>query len=533
MGTTLLVAINARYSHTNLAVRSLRRALEAAGIPAEVAEYTINQPDRELLADIARREPERVLLSCYLWNIETVRRVGADLRLLFPELPILLGGPEVSFGPKERLASMPWADAILCGEGEALTPRVLRGSARPRGVFRAEGFVDLDALPFPYDDLDALQDRVLYYESSRGCPFGCAYCLSSADRVVRYRSLPLVFEDLRRFLDAGAMQVKFVDRTFNADPARALAIWRFLVEQDNGRTSFQMEVGGDLLDSGALELFRRARPGLFQLEIGVQSTCPEALEAACRKTDLPRLFRNVRAVQAAGNVHQHLDLIAGLPMEGFSRFTQSYDEVFALHPEQLQLGFLKLLRGSTLYDRRADYGLVHSETPPYEILSTPWLSFRELCRLKAVEAMTETYHNSDRFSHTLGCLMERCPSPFAAMLELGESMPDRSVGKYEYYDLLYAFCVKKGCDPERVRRLLKFDLCLHERPRRLPACLVGTEPSPEERRRLAALALPKRLYAEAFPFDVTAPGCPPGRVLLAFDHDRRDLSGHASWTRME
>ena len=530
---TLLVAVNARYSHTNLAVRYLKNALEGAGIPAEFVEYTINQPVGEILADLCRSGARRFLFSCYIWNREYVCRLGEQLRLIDPDYVLLVGGPEVSFDPEEQLTALPWADGILAGEGEVLVPQVLAAQWRPQGVFQGTGYVDLDTLPFPYEPLDQLPHRVLYYESSRGCPFGCAYCLSSADRVVRTRSLDLVFQDLQRFLDARVMQVKVVDRTFNLDGGRALAIWDYLAAHDNGVTSFQMELGGDLTRPEAVELLRRARPGLFQLEIGVQSTCPAALEAACRSTDLDRLFANVRAVGEGGNVHQHLDLIAGLPGEGFCRFGQSFDQVVALRPQQLQLGFLKLLRGSALYARRERYGLVHSPRPPYEVLRTPWISYGELTRLKAVERATELYYNSGRFTHTLEALLELAPSPFEVLLELGESLPQGRVDQYRYYDLLYAFCLGKGGDPERFRWLLKWDLCLHERPRKLPACLAGTLPPPDVRRWLAAQPLPAGWEGEWFARRVTEPGCPPGPEAVAFCRERRDLARHLVWRRLE
>ena len=528
---TLLVAINAKYSHTNLAVRSLKKVLDSAGIPAESAEFTINQTPDDVLREIVAFTPERVLFSCYIWNIAMVRRVGADLRLLFPEASILLGGPEVSFDAEKQLASMPWADGILCGEGEGQITRVL-AEDRPRGVFYADGFVDLDTLSFPYEDLDALQNRVIYYESTRGCPFGCSYCLSSADRTTRTRSLPLVFADLQRLLDARVMQVKFVDRTFNLDAKRALQIWRYLAVHDNRITCFQMELGGDLLTEEQLAFLKTVRPGLFQFEIGVQSTCGETMETVCRKTDFAKLRAHVLAVKSAGNIHQHLDLIAGLPGEGFERFGQSYDEVFALRPEQLQLGFLKLLRGSRLYAQRGAYGLVHSEYPPYEVLRTRELSFSDLSRLKSVEEMTEVYYNSGRFERTLEYLLQFCPSPFEAFLALGERMPrQRSLGKYEYYDLLFAFAVKRGCDPEAVRWLIRFDLLRKERPKKLPAC-CGESLSGNYRRELAQLHLLKSQAAEVFPFDVTTPEYTPGAVAVVCDYEAKDALGRAAYDKI-
>ncbi|WP_066455215.1 B12-binding domain-containing radical SAM protein [Anaerotruncus rubiinfantis] len=523
----LLVALNAKFSHTNLAVRYLRNELRAAGFDAEIGEYTINQQPREILADIVARAPDKLFFSCYLWNIRMIRQVGADFRLLFPDTPIVLGGPEVSFDPQTQLTAMPWADAVICGEGEPLVARVA-GEKRPRGIYRGTGFADLDALPFPYTDLAALQNRVLYYESSRGCPFGCSYCLSSADRTPRFRSLELVYRDLQRFLDAKVMQVKFVDRTFNLDARRALAIWRYLAEHDNGVTSFQMELGGDLTTGEQLAFLQAVRPGLFQFEIGVQSTCEQALQKICRATDLVKLRENVAAVKAAGNIHQHLDLIAGLPLETFQRFGQSYDEVFSMRPQQLQLGFLKLLRGSSLYEKRTEYGIIHSAEPPYEVLCTPQLSFPELARLKTVEEMTETYYNSGRFSHALDYLLEYSVSPFWTLLALGEGMPARAVGKYEYYERLLDFAVRQGCDREIMGWLMKYDLCLHERPRRLPkGCPMG-EPS-----RPAQYGLPPAAHVETFPFDVTCPSRPSIRTVLVFDYAKRDLFGRAAVKKLE
>lgn len=516
----LLAAINAKFSHTNLAVRYLKNALTAAGFDADFAEFTINQPARDILAALAAERPDCLLFSCYLWNIEYVRRIGADFRLLFPEASILLGGPEVSFDAEELLACVPWADAIVCGEGEQSLPAILR-DPHPRGVYRADGSVALDSLSFPYSDLSALEHRVLYYESSRGCPYGCAYCLSSADTSTRFRSLSLVFADLKKFLDARVMQVKFVDRTFNLNAERALAIWQYLITHDNGVTSFQMELGGDLTTPKQIVSLSGARIGLFQLEIGVQSTCEATLNEVARTTDLEKLRHNVAEIKAAGNIHQHLDLIAGLPLEPFERFAKSYDEVFAMRPEQLQLGFLKLLRGSKLYANRAQYGLIHSELPPYEILQTPQLSFGELTRLRVVEQMTEVYYNSGRFTAQLDYLLTFCPSPFALCLSLGDSLPNRAIGKYEYYDRLFTFAVSQGCDPARMSWLMRYDLLRHERPRKLPEnCAVALPLSAETR-----AALPKAIHAEVFPFDVTLPDFAPAPILLTLDYGTRDAAG--------
>ena len=539
----LLTALNSKYIHTNLAVRSLQQFAAQRGYRSEIAEYTINQHLPDLIDALYRQRPDVLLLSCYIWNIGMMMELAEEYRQVCPEVTILAGGPEVSFHSEELLRQHPALDGILYGEGEVPFLEYLQYQNGERPLSQVHSLVwrdgeqivcnptagplPMEQLPFAYSDLEQLQNRILYFESIRGCPFRCSYCLSSVAGRVRYMPLELAFQRLQRFLDARVPQVKFVDRTFNLDAARAEAIWRFLIEHDNGVTSFQMELGGDLLTPGQLELLRTARPGLFQFEIGVQSTCGRTLEEICRKTDIIRLTENLRVLRDAGNIPLHLDLIAGLPLEGFTRFAQSFDDVFALRPHQLQLGFLKLLRGSALYAKRAQYGLVHSEAPPYEILRTPQLSFAELARLKIVEEMTEAYYNSGRFSHTLSYTLALCPSPFYGLLALGEAAPARSVGKYERYDLLYDFCIARGGDPAVCRWLLKYDLCLHERPRRLPACCPETAPAARR-----AVRSGTNKHVELFPFDVTDPARAPGETALLFDYTRRDICGHARAERI-
>lgn len=515
----LLVAVNAKFSHTNLAVRYLAQPLAAAGIACEMPEFTINQQVKELVGDIFRRNASVILFSCYIWNIELICKVAADLRILCPEVRILLGGPEVSYESAELLKRYAFADGILAGEGEKIVVEAVLSSCRGE-IYRADAYVALDELSFPYENFDILSNRVLYYESSRGCPFGCSYCLSSADRQVRYRSLSLVFQDLQRFLDARVMRVKFVDRTFNLDAQRASAIWAYLIERDNGVTGFQMELGGDLITGEQIALLRKARPGLLQFEIGVQSTQQQALEKACRKTDLERLKWAVGEIQAGGNIHCHLDLIAGLPEEGFERFLQSYDEVFALRPEQLQLGFLKLLRGSKLWEQREAYGLRFSGYAPYEILETPVMGFAQMERLKGLEEMTEVYWNSGRFFYSLRYLLGAC-SAARFFLALSETMPETRPGKYEYYDLLYSFAKKQGgYDLTRLGWLLRADLCCNERPKKVAACM------PMGRRVRDRELGDGDVYGEYFPFDFC--GEDEGERVIVFDYGRRDLSGRAT-----
>ena len=403
----LLTAVNAKYIHSNLGIYSLKAytdqvlglgeaggrnaraknrgtgtgAMEPVKPCIELAEYTINHQLDQILQDIFRREPDVIAFSCYIWNIEYIRYLIADLGKILPDVPIWLGGPEVSFDAAKVLGELPEATGVMKGEGEetfaqlagyyvdklcekgtdsgkilpdgqaclenipGLVFRLPDGSLADTGVRRA---MDMSRIPFPYKymDIKDLEHRIIYYESSRGCPFSCSYCLSSIDKSVRFRSLELVLDELAYFLEAGVPQVKFVDRTFNCNKKHAMAIWRFIQSHDNGVTNFHFEIAADLLDQEEIALLGQMRPGLVQLEIGVQSTNPDTLKAIRRKTDIDEIRRITGTINQAHNVHQHLDLIAGLPNENMESFRHSFNQVYSMEPEQLQLGFLKVLKGS-------------------------------------------------------------------------------------------------------------------------------------------------------------------------------------------
>lgn len=530
---TLLIAINARHTHTSLAVRYLQNALDRNGISAAILETTINSPIERIMEDIAAHNAQRLLFSCYIWNREVIRAVGARCRALWPKAYIALGGPEVSYDGASQLAEMPWADAVFCGEGEELLPRLLAGGDCPRGVFSAAEDPAMDFTEFPYPDLAKLRKRVIYYEASRGCPFGCAYCLS-AQRRVRYRPMELVERDLRIFINSGIMRVKFIDRTFNADSTRAMAIWRFLAENDNGYTSYQMEVSGSLFTQEQLEFLCAARPGLFQLEIGVQSTCEKALAAIGRQEDFSAVAASVRALLRAGRQHLHLDLIAGLPGEDLTRFGKSFDDVIALRPHKLQLGFLKVLRGSPLWNRRESLGLQHSPLPPYEILQTESLPFRHICALHSVEHVTDIYHNSGRFSRQLAYALLREQSAFEYFLSLARSMPPSPPDQYDAHDLLFVHSLSRGCNSDMLKWLMLLDICLHERPRRFPRHCAQCPPQLlKAARSLAAQSgVSKQSFVCAFPVRVLpltiAEKAPAPFCVIAFDYEKRDLFGHAA-----
>lgn len=437
----LLAAVNAKYIHSNLAVCSLRASAGKYAPLVELAEYTVNQRTEEIFRDVYARRPQLLFLSCYIWNRRILVELAEDLQRVLPDLRIWAGGPEVSYDAEEFLGEHPQFVGVMRGEGERTFRRLLAYYADGIGslediegiTFRA-GTADgeaspagrgirsnppqppaktLDELPFVYRHPEDFAHRIIYYESSRGCPFCCSYCLSSLDRHVRFRSVELVEQELSVFLEHRTPLVKFTDRTFNADHARTLRLWRFLKEHDNGVSCFHFEIGADLLNEEELELLGGMRPGLIRLEIGVQSVNPRTLDAIHRNARFDEIARRVERISAAGNVHQHLDLIAGLPFEDFESFGRSFDAVYRLHPQELQLGFLKVLRGSEMHRRAQEYGLIFRSQPPYEVLETDWISCQELLRLKEIEEMLEVYYNSGQFRNTVRALEELFERPFA------------------------------------------------------------------------------------------------------------------------
>ena len=388
----LLVGINAKYIHSNPAIYSLAayagKFADADGISLRnhinIAEYTINQQTEDIEADIYKRMPDVLAVSCYIWNFAMVQELIEDIHQVRPDLPIWLGGPEVSFHPEQLMQKFPFLAGIMIGEGEQTFVELVQGYmdgtdiSNIAGLYLPSGYtaerecLRLDDIPFLYSDLTDFENRIIYYESSRGCPFRCKYCLSSIDKQLRFRSLDLVKKELQFFLDKKVTQVKFIDRTFNAKHEHALAIWHYIKENDNGVTNFHFEISADLLTEEEITLLNSMRKGLVQLEIGVQSTNLDTIREINRNMDLCKLRNAVEKVNAAGNIHQHLDLIAGLPFEDYMSFHDSFNDVYAMRPEQLQLGFLKVLKGSAMEEQAEEYGIGYRKTPPYEVLYTKW-----------------------------------------------------------------------------------------------------------------------------------------------------------------
>ena len=490
----LLTAVNAKYIHSNPAIYSLRAY---AGVTyeqhIELAEYTINHSLQSILTGIYEKKPDVIGFSCYIWNIRMIEELLEELPKIMPRVPIWVGGPEVTYRAAEFLEQHPSVQGVMVGEGEATFLEVLRYYLEePISLSQIAGIVyrdeegriiqnepreltNLDRLPFLYHNLEPFTNRIIYYETGRGCPYRCSYCLSSIDKTVRLRSFSVVREELQFFLDHQVTQVKFVDRTFNCNRKHAMDIWQYLIEHDNGVTNFHFEIEADILSEEELALLAKARPGLFQMEIGVQTANPETLHEIRRTARLDRIEHAVAQLKRAGNIHVHLDLIAGLPFEDYESFGHSFDTVYAMEPEQLQLGFLKVLWGSYMQEKAKDYELKYLTTAPYEVLSTKWLSYGDVVRLKRVEEMVELYYNSNQFTTTLPLLEAFFARPFAMYQALADFYEDNGYFVttpsriYRYQVLLdFILSIAPGEHLAYFKEALTYDIYLRENAKSRP-----------------------------------------------------------------
>ena len=514
----LLVALNTKYIHSNPAVYSLRGYLPAEKrTHVDIAEYTINNSVGEILAGIYEKKPDVIGLSCYIWNISMMLELVRELPKLLPEVPIFLGGPEVTYRAEELMAQYPQLTGIMIGEGEETFTELvsyymvgkgalseIAGLCLADGLTAPRPLTDINKLPFLYDDLTDFENKIIYYESSRGCPFRCSYCLSSIDKTVRLRDIEIVKKELDFFLANRVKQVKFVDRTFNCNRDHAMAIWRHILENDNDVTNFHFEVSADLLTEEEIALLNQMRPGLAQLEIGVQSTNPETIKAIRRSMNLEKLAANVAAVNRGENVHQHLDLIAGLPYEDYASFANSFNKVYAMKPEQLQLGFLKVLSGSYMHEMAEEYGIVYMDKPPYEVLYTKWLSYEDVMRLKRIEEMVEMYYNSNQFVHTISVLQMAFKSPFAMYEALADFFTEKGyflqnpARSYRYQVLLDFACSVDAENEKLYRELLTFDLYLREKAKSRPEFALSKEEDREFVREFYMQEAEERSYLPSY-----------------------------------
>lgn len=595
----LLAAINAKYIHSNLAVYSLRAYAQKYEDVVRIAEYTINQPVDEILMDIYGRRPDILCISCYLWNISYVKQIITEIPKVLPDVKIWLGGPEVSYNAPQLIEEYSGIAGVMCGEGEetflelleyyesalksegsssekdggfgrayALSNEYLSaGLAKICGlVYRESGgnvketaprpALDLSTVPFPYARIEDFKNRIIYYESSRGCPFSCSYCLSSIDKCLRFRDIGLVKKELQFFIDHEVPQVKFVDRTFNCRHDHAAAVWNYIKEHDRGITNFHFEIAADLLNEEEMELIRSMRPGLIQLEIGVQSANSRTICEINRKMDLQKVERVTAKLREKRNVHQHLDLIAGLPYEDYESFGRSFDCVYAMRPQQLQLGFLKVLKGSAMHERTREYGLVYQERPPYEVLSTKWLSYADIIRLKKIEEMVEVYYNSGQFENTMRRLCQEYSSAFSMYSALADFYEEnglfgRSHSRTARYEILLHFIEQcAGAEAKKVeeyREQLTLDLYLRDNVGNRPHFLGESRVSREEasdfyrteaeefrylkgyegydRNQLRKMTHLERMGGRLLLFDYRSRDCLTGNAKVYFIESRPDKAG--------
>lgn len=557
----LLTAINAKYIHSNLAVYSLRAAANEYKEHIEIAEFTINNAKDYILQELYKQHPDVLCCSCYIWNMEYVEDIIREFHKLCPTVPIWLGGPEVSYEVCSFMNAHSEVTGIIVGEGEATfldlcsyycdahTKKELKDIAGI--VYREEDkiiqnqlreVIDMSTIPFSYNRMEDFSNRIIYYESSRGCPFSCSYCLSSVDKSLRFRDLKLVKEELQFFIEQKVPQVKFVDRTFNCNHNHAMEIWRFIKENDNGVTNFHFEISADLLNEEELNIISDMRPGLIQLEIGVQSTNEATILEIHRTMRLERLKEVVQTIQKYSNIHQHLDLIAGLPYEDYLTFQKSFDEIYELKPNQLQLGFLKVLKGSYMYQHAEEYGMIYHAGPPYEILKTKWLSYDELLSIKRVEEMLEVYYNSGQYQITIRLLESLFDSAFLMYLKLGEfyekngyfGMSHSRIRRCEILLEFLKVCLgmERDCI-EMFEEALTFDLYYRENCKSRPSWAVDAATFKQQTRTYCTNG--KMSHIEPFHYNFLAQGVPrreEDRIWALFHYDKRDPLDHQAMVEL-
>lgn len=555
-----LTAINAKYIHSNLAVYSLRAYAKDYQEQIAIGEYTINNRVDYILEQIYKAKPDVLCFSCYIWNMDYVEELITEYHKLCPEVPIWVGGPEVSYEVETFLAEHPQVTGVMIGEGERTFQQLCKyyvNQTDSLEEIRGIAFRDQDSgktiftpvqepmnmsdIPFCYDHIENFENRIIYYESSRGCPFNCSYCLSSIDKKLRFRDIELVKKELAFFIEKKVPQVKFVDRTFNCRHDHAMEIWRFVKEHDNGITNFHFEISADLLNEEELALIHDMRPGLIQLEIGVQSTNETTIREIHRTMKLELLKDIVRKIQGGENIHEHLDLIAGLPYEDYATFAKSFDEIYALKPNQLQLGFLKVLKGSYMYEHAAEYEIVYHEKTPYEVMKTKWLSFDDVLKIKQVEEMLEVYYNSGQFEITMKVMEPLFESAFAMFQEFGAFYEEKgyfgmSHSRIRRAEILLEFMREQKSEDAVLQMLeesLTFDLYYRENCKSRPFWA----PSPAEFKEQTRYYCKNGVKSHVEPFHYRFPEKSkkalneiPTRlkqpVYMLFDYENRDPLDH-------
>ena len=543
----LITTLNSKFIHSSLSIRYLKSYVKNEFPDIEIQEYTINQNIDYIVGDIFKRNVDIVAFSCYIWNIEHILHISEALKLVNPNIKIILGGPEVSFDGEEIIRNNSFIDFIIYGEGEETFKELLIKLKNKADNYKSiKGLIfqknekvyvteprpliqNLDTIPSPFeDDLEDLKNKIVYFESSRGCPFNCRFCLSSTIKGVRFFSIERVKRDLKRLIDAKVKQVKFVDRTFNARKDYALEIMNFIVEQNVSNINFHFEVTAHLLDEDILNFLQNVPRGLFQFEIGVQSTNPQTLEAIDRVTNIEKLKNVVTRIKSYNNIHQHLDLIAGLPYEDLNSFKKSFNEIYSLRPEKLQLGFLKLLKGSELRNKKDLYGFKFLNKPPYEVLENNYIKYKDILKLKGIEDLVEKYGNEFYFENSLSYIMNNFyKSPFEFYESFAEywerkGLSNESHGRIDLYRILLDFYEENiNRNVKLFKDILRFDFICNTKSPTIPEFLKNSnEDIPKQmkhnflkKREILGRYLPKYLdlptkkivnevYIEKFNYDI-------------------------------
>lgn len=487
----LLTAINSKFVHSNLAVRYLKAFTEDMDYECKIREFSINDRDEKILEEIIKEKADVIAFSTYIWNIEVVKRLSNLIKLVDENIKIVYGGPEVSYDSLNILKELP-GDYVIQGEGEKTYREFIEyllGSRDVRNIrglyFKENGEVisngnrplmNMEEIVFPYKEDENLDNKIVYYEASRGCPFNCKYCLSSTTHGVRFLNVERVKKELQYFIDKKVRLVKFVDRTFNCNFKFSMAIWEFLINAETN-TQFHFEISADILKPQELELLRKAPKDRFQFEVGVQTTNDDVLNRINRFVNFSDIKEKVVELLEIKNIKQHLDLIAGLPGEDITSFKKSFNDVYSIGPEEIQLGFLKLLRGSSMREEAEEYGMKYSPYPPYEILQTKDVSYDELLVLKKVESMVDKYYNSQKFNNIIKFLINSFDTPYDFYLELGNYFDkkgyfDRNIGNSEYYKVFLDFNMDiTKLDSEVLRDIIKYDYLMFNKRRGMPEFL--------------------------------------------------------------
>ena len=497
----LITAIDSKFIHSNLAVRYLKNFTKDIDYESKIKEFTINDREGRILEEIIREEPDIVAFSTYIWNVELISRVANLIKRVNPKIEILYGGPEVSFDSRNFLENNV-GEYVIEGEGEKTYRDFILyklGEIKldnVRGLhYKFEGTVysnekrplmSMDEIIFPYEDKEDLSNKIVYYEASRGCPFNCKYCLSSTSHGVRFLEIDRILEELKYFINKKVRLVKFVDRTFNCNHKFSIAIWDYLISVDTD-TQFHFEISADILKDEEIRLLSKAPEGRFQFEVGVQTTNDDVLRNINRFVNFSDIKEKVIELMSIRNIKQHLDLIAGLPGEDYESFKKSFNDVYEIRPEEIQLGFLKLLKGSSMREDADNYGMEYSPYPPYEILKTNKVSYEELLKLKKIEEMVDKYYNSQKFNHIIKYFEKKFNSPFEFYYSLGIFFEDKgyfnkNIGNIEYYKVFLDFneTVLKESNIY-VDEIVKFNYLIYNKKRGLPDFLRSNMSKEEEK----------------------------------------------------